>query len=158
MREKCFGAGSPLSSSREGRRRLGEPLPHQLADNRLPAQNIPVSAGMFIRARRALSLIPQQQEIAYSLISPTVERIYSCKPCGPCALTAEVRCSTSPMILTLRQISPASVVLTVVEKSLRTMLSIRPRTRSKTDRRHAQEFPERNWLEVLIALKAPRSE
>ncbi|WP_431356242.1 ECs_2282 family putative zinc-binding protein [Enterobacter roggenkampii] len=55
MREKCFGAGSPLSSSREGRRRLGEPLPHQLADNRLPAQNIPVSAGMFIRARRALS-------------------------------------------------------------------------------------------------------
>ncbi|WP_237766348.1 hypothetical protein, partial [Enterobacter hormaechei] len=43
MREKCFGAGSPLSSSREGRRRLGEPLPHQLADNRLPAQNIPVT-------------------------------------------------------------------------------------------------------------------
>lgn len=39
MREKCFGAGSPLSSSREGRRRLGEPLPHQLADNRLPAQS-----------------------------------------------------------------------------------------------------------------------
>lgn len=41
MREKCFGAGPPLSSSREGRRHLGEPLPHQLADSRLPAQNIP---------------------------------------------------------------------------------------------------------------------
>lgn len=31
-------------------------------------------------------------------------------------------------------------------------------TVKKTDRRHAQEFPERNWLEVQVTLKAPQTE
>ena len=65
MRGKCFGAGSPLSSSREGRRRLGEPLPHQLADNRLPAQSIsPHSRSGRAHALELLSLIAAHNRCA----------------------------------------------------------------------------------------------
>ena len=65
MREKCFGAGSPLSSSREGRRRLGEPLPHQLADNRLPAQSTsPHSRSGRAHALETLSLIAAHNRCA----------------------------------------------------------------------------------------------